>query len=414
MNAVRYEVDLSNEEEKPILYKFFVLQSTSIKKFQILKLRTSENVWISAQVLQRVQNIHLISQEQDNFNLKFEELGIPYPKTNFKIEFLTDSNDQIQDALKQYPKLFDIQRCDITINNCLTTILPLIEELINKFPSNLKELKFSKEAYINREFSNKLESLRKVMRNKLILTFDQYLEQKFGDNHNEQFTINNLSLIQRDDDYQVLSFKSISKFKILSKFELKFVNSKYKIQQHPDIKLESPPTISIVGAEIQEDCPCFIQQVLNGFCKHSNTWKLMIENFKIQYRCQYPLKYVYKYVTNFINLTELRLPMGAYDSVLEDIKSMLNKLPKLSSLYLYSATESGEYSPTVCKLCEYAIDNLREMSLMCFKLYHRIPMPKLNFSQRVRPLFIEIIGHDYRTERYLFDSRSGIAHDKIK
>ncbi|TNV85360.1 hypothetical protein FGO68_gene943 [Halteria grandinella] len=412
IKSCSFDANLSDVKEKANFYKFFSLKSTSINKFAQFKLRTCEIIWISIKFLETVRHLHLISLEDSQFKLKFEDLQIEYPKTKFTIEFSSGFNASISDAYQKCPHLFKTQCCDIIINNCLLVYMDVIDSIKNLFPQNTIELCVSQETKLFSPILSKFAKQLESINNQLTMNVEQYLGLNITQ-YKGTLQINNINLHQKKKDKkgdQFLCIKSLKKFKIKEKFELHFLNSKFLIN-FSNLQIESPPTICIMSEERQDDCTCMIQGVLKGFCNQQNVKVLQITVPKGQYKCQSSFILLYQEVKNFTNLTELRIPMGYYPTAIRDIKAMLKDKTKLSSLYLYQASYGENYSQIVHSIIQFSIENLREIELISISVYTPIKVNKFQFVHRAKPLTISINGMPDAPWRvqYTFDSRTGFA-----
>ncbi|TNV74274.1 hypothetical protein FGO68_gene12600 [Halteria grandinella] len=359
----------------------------------------------------RVKHLQIASFFNDDFKLKFEDQFFPYSNTEFSIHFFRPSNARIELMCPQLKGILKQASCKVFLHNENFHLVILIEllQVKRQFPHVLLELKYKKMALLNEDIMWAL-----------IMLGQKYGEQlAININHQQTLNLTGLqgqlgvkSLFLDYEDKQALCIESLSKFKIEEEFRF-IVGSKFEVIQS-DYKCESPKRITM-------QCMCefdvLINQIvdfMNGLCKYENIQVFeLCDSIIIQPNPAIYKELIHK-ISTFANLTQLTLPLPSYEGVAEDIIEMLSSLKKLTTVKLYAALFTKNYTDkeVVYKVSGYAIDHMQKLRLIQFSLEQDIDVMGIPCNHRALPLEIVVdIKFEYRIS---VDPRFGLRKQVIK
>ncbi|TNV80447.1 hypothetical protein FGO68_gene1343 [Halteria grandinella] len=162
---------LSSSKIQPILHRFYVLKECPFGFLQMLKLKTSDSIFINIEFLKKVRNFQLKIIDGP-LMLKFQNLDAQYLHTKFTIQFESPSIELASLSHQKYPNLLTKHCSQILISNFSLKNENAIRWIIERFPRICIQLKINQETIVGLICFAKIYKLQTDLQDKITVRID--------------------------------------------------------------------------------------------------------------------------------------------------------------------------------------------------------------------------------------------------
>ncbi|TNV80293.1 hypothetical protein FGO68_gene6456 [Halteria grandinella] len=366
-------------------------------------------LYLSVKFLMRVKQLWLYFEQNSQPRIKFQNLSIPYPETEFTVVFNHTKFRKIQSYYQQETNLFYTQCSKIIVHikqenlaclnhaitsllhkNDLTIVIDLSLSVVNKIYLQHTLYNFQKQqCQTNKAFI--LEMAIEDVLDVALLSGD--------------LLVNYLSIVQDSDNDNSISFEILSKLKITQSLEIRLANNKTFIESK--IKCECPPELYMSIYDLKANWAEQYLKLLKGFCKFENLKYLAIHQTYCKVAFSPAVYSLYKRIGDFKNIISLTMPISPDGYVNLAVMQMLKSLKKLKNLMLQTLQYIQQIGQVIHQMSEFAIELMIQLRYLQFGITQKdFKIGKLKL--RVQPLIIKI--NNFSTPLFIYDSQYGLRN----